>query len=217
MDVVFNTTLCVDQCIERLQQAIDPIPAWHERAASAHKTTWSLRPLRAAGQRTTGFGYAPGTRPVVGTVTEHHFHLEKKVVPFERGRIPIVHAVCKGEFIALERGTDLSITIQNPVRARGRCLMSLLIVPLGLFCCVTLPVLLQVVFGINGVGNGSPALDRQDVFPLFCLPAVFFVGIVALILGERAAIQQEQEYLLSFLQQVCDAHPLDPGAQEALL
>jgi hypothetical protein len=71
MDLHFSTLLSLEECIQPLQNAIDPIPPLKERSRSALTTTWTPRPLPAAGRRKTGFGYALGTRPVVGTFTDY--------------------------------------------------------------------------------------------------------------------------------------------------
>src|SRR5690349_21730749 len=80
MKLFLATKLTLEECTERLHNAIDPIPTTEERLNTTPNTSWSPDPLPAAGRRTTGFGYSPGTRPVVGTIEDNTFHLEKLIV-----------------------------------------------------------------------------------------------------------------------------------------
>ena len=78
MKLVLATKLSIEECTKRLNNAIDPIPLVAERGHKPHSPSLSPDPLPDAGRRVTGFGYSPGTRPVLGTIKDGVFHFEKR-------------------------------------------------------------------------------------------------------------------------------------------
>lgn len=206
MDLRFRSPLSLHECTQRLHDAIDPIPPQKERARSAWMTTWAVSPLSAAGQRTTGFGYTPGTRPVVGTFTENHFRLERKAVA-SRGQVPIIRAVCIGELTPTENGTQIAANIQRPLTANTVGSGCALLMGIGLFSLATMPALLRLLFGIDILGAGGPSPSNQDLTFTFCFTLVFLLGGLGMLFGEYSAFQQEARYLIRFVEQVCTATP----------
>lgn len=201
MKMFLATKLTVEQCADRLHNAIDPVPAPEERVKSAQKTTWSPSPLPGAGRRTTGFGYAPGTRPVVGTIADGRFYLEKRVV-YSRGsnQTPIIAASCSGHMQPAPYGTLIELEMQRP---RSSILHSFLA---GLF---------SLVFGLVGVcmlsayftGAATAPASKTDLLGA-CVAVLFLAFPLVIFLTTLQAGAAERQYLLKFLRLVCQASSL---------
>lgn len=209
MRVYFSTSLSLEECTQRLLNAIDPIPPLRERARSAMTTTANPSPLPAAGQRVTGFGYAPGTRPVVGTLIEHHFHIEKKAVAQSRRGGAIVRAIYTGDLIATAQGTKIVADVQ--FRTRGSLIAGVCIKLFGfaLFITLTVPLLLFLLFSIDVYGTGPIPVSRSDMFPTFCFPILFFTFGLFFLLQGRIGSRAEAQYLTRFIEQTWAAIPID--------
>jgi hypothetical protein len=204
--VLLATKLTAEQCNERLRNAIDPIPPLHERVRSGNKTTWSTNPLPGAGRRTTGFGYAPGTRPVVGTIIDGHFRLEKRLVSASfgntAGAAPVVAACCSGHVLPLEHGAQIEVDMERPGSSQAYLVL------IGLFAgIVALPGIMLLLSYLSGSDAPAPVTSR-DVFGCCTLMMIVLFPLVLLAVGAQSG-QTDREYLLKFLKQVCEASAFD--------
>jgi hypothetical protein len=201
MKLLLATKLSVEQCKERLYNAIDPIPTPEERVNNAPNTTWTPDPLPGGGRKTTGFGYSPGTRPVVGTIQDNTFQLERLVVqnnyrsgPNER---PGIGPCCTGRLQSAPYGTLIELEMDRPLGSIA------LIFVIGLFAVlfvlVGFLVLSTYLIGAStskGGGFGS------------CMPVLVFAFPLVLSLIVQQTGKAEREYLLKLVKLVCRATPL---------
>jgi hypothetical protein len=198
------SNLSIEACIERLANAIDPIPPQAERVRSGSQTTYAPQPLPAAGRRTTGFGYAAGTRPVVGAITDRQFRLEKRVVTAWYGSRwsgkLIIAARCTGRLSPLAHGTLIEMDMRRPtsslVSLVGVGLIALFVALLG--SCL-LPVFL------------SGQADRKEILG-FCVIVLIFVVLLGAFGVMSQTSQTDRAYLLRFVEQVCEATLLEGPA-----
>ena len=202
MKLFLATKLSVEECKERLHNAIDPIPTPEERLNSAPNTTGSPDPLLQAGRRTEGFGYAPGTRPVIGTIEDNTFQLEKLVVQrHSRTQTPIFGSNCKGRLQPASYGTLIEVEMEEP---SGNILL----------------LFVASVFAILFVGAGimmlftylaATQLSRDDVFGACCVVLIpGFAMVLSLALHQTG--KAERQYFLKFLKVVCQAVSLKDEA-----
>jgi hypothetical protein len=208
MKLFLATKLSVEQCKQRLHNAIDPVPSDNDWAKKANNTTFSPDPLPSAGQKMTGFGYSPGTRPVVGTIEANTFHLEKVMVQSNYRsssdeRIGI-GPVCTGQLQSASYGTLIELEMKRP----SSSIILLLMVSFFaiLFVLVALGTLYTYVTGASARafaargdasgGFGSCIFVMLSAFPLF----------LSLLVQQSG--QAEREYLLEFVKLVCHATPL---------
>ena len=210
MKLFLATKLTVEQCTQRLHNAIDPIPPSNERVKSANTTTWSTDPLPGAGHRTTGFGYAPGTRPVVGAIQDGTFRLEKRVVHTTFGSgssaFPVVGANCNGQLQPAPYGALIELEMERPASSVVFIFFTGLFA--ALFGLVGLVVLSTYLTGTQApTAKGDPGgFGCYIVVVLFTL----FPLVLSLIAQQTGHV--EREYLLKFVKLVCHAASLE--AQE---
>ena len=191
-------------CAERLENAIDPIPPEAERVRSVLKTTANPYPLRHAGRRTVGFGYSPGTRPVVGTITDGQFHLEKRDVLYGGNSpgTPIIEVYCTGQLSPITHGTLIEVAFEQPKRFRSS-LAALAIVaaiaPLPLICLLA--------------SYTGQELDRGSTLG-FCIFVLFAVVPLVVLKLEATTSKVKEAYLLRFVKEVCEATPVESSPQD---
>jgi hypothetical protein len=198
MKLFLATKLSVEECKERLHNAIDPIPTTEERENKSPNTTSSPDPLSSAGRRVTGFGYSPGTRPVVGTIEGNTFNLEKLVVQTRDTSGPQtsldIAPQCTGKFEAASYGTLIEVEMEEP---SGNIL---LLFASGFFAILF--VLASVVILFTYI-TGTQA-SRQDVFGSCCIILILgFPTVLSLVLHQTN--KSDRQYLLKFLKVVCQA------------
>jgi hypothetical protein len=208
MKLFLATKLTVEQCTQRLHNAIDPIPPSTERVNSANNTTWSTDPLPGAGQRTTGFGYSPGTRPVVGALQDGKFRLEKRVVKSGlRNAPPVIGAVCNGHVQPAPYGTLIELEVERP----GSSVVFIFFT--GLFAAVFGLVGLVVLYTYLTGTQAPTAKGDPGGFGCCILVMLFALFPLVLSLIAQQTGNAEREYLLKFVKLVCQAASLE--AQEA--
>jgi hypothetical protein len=200
-----KSNLSVEQCIERLGNAIDPIPLAAERAYSGNKTTWSPDPLPGAGRRTTGFGYAAGTRPVVGTISGAQFRLEKRLVNASFGEgyraVAIIDATCTGRVTKSAEGTLVELDSEQPNSSSAHVvLLGLVAIIFGL---MGISLLLNYLSGVNAAAPSS-APDPADTGG-WCVLVLLLIGPLIGLLENNKNTRNDREYLISFVKQVCEA------------
>jgi hypothetical protein len=201
------TKLTIEQCAQRLHNTIDPVPTPEERLNTAPNTTWAPDPLPGAGQRTTGFGYSPGTRPVVGTIQDGTFHLEKRVAQSSYGHgpnaTPIIGATCTGRLQPAPYGTLIELEMERPSSS------VLLIFVTGLFAVVFgLIGLLVLSTYLTGI-HPTPPTSKGDAggFGSCILVLLFVVPLVLSLIAQQTG-NAEREYILKLVKLVCQATPL---------
>jgi hypothetical protein len=196
-----KSNLTVEQCIERLKNAIDPIPPEEERVQSATNTTWSPDPLPQAGRRTTGFGYTAGTRPVVGTITDSQFRLEKRIVNSAVGQRPVVDAYCTGHISPAAQGTLIDLDMERP--SSSGAYLALLGLFAAIFAWVGINVLLVLFSSGSAVAPAASTDLGSKIGP--CIVALLFAFPLILLLVNSQNSGRDREYLLRFVKLVCEA------------
>jgi hypothetical protein len=201
MKLFLATKLSVEQCKERLHNAIDPVPTPEERMNSVPNTTWAPDPLPGAGRRVTGFGYSPGTRPVVGTIDDTTFHLEKLVVQSDnRGgpnAPPGIGRCCTGHLQSAPYGTLIELEVERSISS---------------IALIFVACLFAVLFGFVGFlviyayFTGAPT-SKGDSFGS-CMPVLVFAFALVLSLIAQQTGKAEREYLLKLVKLACQATPL---------
>lgn len=201
MKLFLATKLTVEQCTQRLHNAIDPVPTPEERMNTAPNTTWSPDPLPGAGRRTTGFGYSPGTRPVVGIIEDNTFHLEKLVVQSGNrngpNAPPSIGPHCTGRLQAAPYGTLIELEMEQP----GSNI--LLVFMTGLFAMLFGLATISVLYTYLT----STSIPKGDILGS-CMPVLVFAAPLVLTLVAQQTGKAESEYLLKFVRIVCQASSL---------
>jgi hypothetical protein len=201
MKLFLATKLTVEECKERLHNAIDPVPTPEERMNTVPNTTWAPNPLPSAGGRVTGFGYSPGTRPVVGSIQDNTFDLEKLIVQSGNrngpNAPPSIGPHCTGRLQSAPYGTLIEIEVERPISN---------------IVLVFVACLFAVLFGVVGflvlyTYFTTPPTSKGGVFDS-CMPVLVFAAPLVLTLIAQQTGKAESEYLLKFVRIVCQASSL---------
>jgi hypothetical protein len=215
MTLFLATKLTVEQCTEHLNNAIDPIPPRDERVRSANNTTWRPDPLPDAGWRMDGFGYSPGTRPVVGTIGSSKFHFEKRVVHASFGNgpkaPPVISSGCNGRLLPAAYGTLIEVDLEQPSSNVAFVFITgLFAVIFGLACVSLLVSYLSGTYPTAPTSHG----DHGAVMGPCILVMMFLVPLAMTLVGVHSG-QEDGKYLLKFVRQVCEATLLDAAPEDA--
>jgi hypothetical protein len=203
VDLLLTTALSMEECITRLNNAIDRPRPCEDYTRSGWATTWNPSPLPGAGRRTHGFGYASGTRPVIGTLSDGQFCLEKRVVD-RAGPV----ARCTGLLCPIARGTLIEIKMSFP-GSGGSALVGLLILGLLLIGVLLFDLLIAFIASTQGMQVDSGARLGQ------CAAMLAVLGLLgAVVSASEQKGHAESKYLLALLEQVCEATRIPSPAPE---